>query len=282
MNPIIKWAGGKRRFAEQIVNLLGRECNHYFEPFVGGGAILLYNEYTNALATDTNEELINLYSVVKYNVEDLIAELEANYVPMHNRDFYYEVRGWDRNRAFYNNLTNVQRAARFLYLNRTCYNGLWRVNSKGENNVPFGRYINPPILQAESLREASGYFHTHHVEFRVSDYRDVRLRANVGDIVYFDPPYDIEAGQNGFVSYTQDGFNREDQRHLKELCDDLVLRGVRVGISNSNTAFIRELYTEGPYNFYELHDEISVKRTIGGTPDSRRELHELFIIGQAI
>lgn len=280
MNPIIKWAGGKRRFAEQISQLLGHDCEHYFEPFVGGGAIMLYGEYANAFATDTNEELINLYLVIKNNVEELIATLAVNFVPHHNRDFYYQVRGWDRDKVNYSALSNIQRAARFLYLNRTCYNGLWRVNRNGENNVPFGRYVNPPILQEGVLREANDYFNRQNVQFRVADYREVNDHAQAGDIVYFDPPYDIEVGQNGFVSYTQDGFNRDDQRQLKALCDELVLRGVRVGISNSNTAFIRELYTEGPYDFYELHDEISVKRTIGGTPESRRELHELFILGQ--
>lgn len=281
MNPIIKWAGGKRRFAEQIVDILGRECNHYFEPFIGGAAILLFNEYENATCSDTNTELINLYTVVKTDVEGLIQELSNNFVPNHCKDFYYEVRGLDRNIESYNNLSAVERAARFLYLNRTCYNGLWRVNRDGQNNVPFGRYVNPPILQAESLRAASIYFNEKNVDFRVSDYREVEALVQPGDLVYFDPPYDIEAGQNGFVSYTQDGFNRQNQQELKELCDRLILRGVRVGISNSNTAFIRNLYMNGPYDFYELHDEISVKRTIGGTPDSRRELQELFILGQA-
>lgn len=281
MNPIIKWAGGKRRFAEQIVGLLGKDCERYFEPFIGGAAILLYSEYPNATCSDTNAELINLYTVVKDNVDALIAELSEYFVPHHSKDFYYEVRGWDRNESLYNSLSSVKRAARFLYLNRTCYNGLWRVNRCGQNNVPLGRYSNPPILQADALREACDYFNSKNVNFHVADYLDVELYAREGDIVYFDPPYDIETGQNGFVSYTEDGFSRKNQQELKELCDRLVLRGVRVGISNSNTAFIRKLYMNGPYDFYELHNEISVKRTIGGTPDSRRELQELFILGHA-
>lgn len=279
MNPVIKWAGGKRRFAEAIVNILGRECNHYYEPFVGGAAILLFMEVPNATCSDTNEELINFYNVLKDSPEDLIAELAANYVPNHSREFYYEIRSLDRNRARYNALTAIQRAARFLYLNKTCYNGLWRVNRKGQNNVPFGRYVHPTILPADSIREVSQYFNESNIVFEVSDYRVVANRAQAGDIVYFDPPYDVEAGQSGFVEYTQDGFNRDDQRRLKVLCDELIERGVRVGISNSNTQFIRDLYTEGPYDFYEVFDDMTVKRTIGGTLESRREMSELFILG---
>lgn len=279
MNPVIKWAGGKRRFAEAIVSILGRECEHYYEPFVGGAAILLFMEVSNATCSDTNEELINFYNVLKDNPEELITELSTHYFPNHSKDFYYKIRSLDRDRVRYNNLNAIQRAARFLYLNKTCYNGLWRVNRNGQNNVPFGRYAHPTILPEESIREVSRYFNEENISFEVSDYRLVAERAQAGDIVYFDPPYDVENGQNGFVEYTQDGFNREDQRRLKTLCDVLVERGVRVGISNSNTQFIRELYTEGPYDFYEVFDDMTVKRTIGATAESRREMSELFILG---
>ncbi len=280
MNPIIKWAGGKRRFADSIVPLLGTQCNHYYEPFIGGAAILLYMEVANATCSDTNEELINLYNVVKYQPEELIKELSGKYVPHHCKDFYYATRALDRDIVNYARLAPVQKAARFMYLNKTCYNGLWRVNKNGENNVPFGRYSNPPILSETAIRDASRYFIESNVSFEVSNYMNVAERANKGDIVYFDPPYDVEAGQNGFVEYTQAGFNRQNQRELKDLCDRLIARGVKVGISNSNTSFIRSLYTEGPYDFYELHDEITVKRTIGGTLESRKEMCELFILGQ--
>lgn len=279
MNPVIKWAGGKRRFAEAIVSILGKECAHYYEPFVGGAAILLFMEISNATCSDTNEELINFYNVLKDNPEGLIIELSRNYVPFHSREFFYQVRGVDRNRELYNRLTPVQRAARFMYLNKTCYNGLWRVNRLGQNNVPFGRYVNPTILTEDSLREASRYFNRCNITFEVSDYRAVANRAQAGDIVYFDPPYDVEVGQSGFVEYTQDGFDRTNQRELKALCDVLIERGVRVGISNSNTQFIRDLYTEGPYDFYEVYDDMTVIRTIGGTVESRREMSELFILG---
>ena len=279
MNPIIKWAGGKRRFAEAIVQILGSNCNHYYEPFVGGAAILLFMEIRNATCSDTNEELINLYNVIKHSPEELITELANNFVPFHGRDFYYLIRGLDRNIISYHNLTNIQRAARFMYLNRTCYNGLWRVNRNGQNNVPFGRYVNPPILSEDAIREASQYFNASNVSFEVADYTSVAARAQKGDMVYFDPPYDVEMGQSGFVEYTQAGFDRTNQIQLKNLCDELVKRGVRVGISNSNTRFIRELYTDDTYDFYEVFEDMTVKRTIGATVESRRELSELFILG---
>jgi DNA adenine methylase len=280
MNPFIKWAGGKRRFAEQIVSLLGQECHRYYEPFLGVAAIMLFNEYPNAFGFDTNEELINLYLVVKNDVEALIAMLEADFLPNHSKEFYYQTRCLDRQKEAYNKLSSIQRAARFVYLNKTCYNGLWRVNRKGENNVPFGRYAHPAILQSEVLRSAHDYFVKGNVNFEVADYSRVLDLAKEGDIVYFDPPYDLEPGQNSFVSYTLNGFTREDQKKLKSVCDTLVNKGVTVGVSNSNTLFIRELYTEGPYNYYELHDELSAKRSIGSTAESRRDMCELFIIGR--
>lgn len=279
MLPIIKWAGGKRRFVAHITNIMGNNFNNYFEPFVGGGAVLFYLEAVNATCSDTNEELINFYNVVKLNSNQLINELRNNYVPFHGRDFYYQIRALDRN-SNYTNLSNVQRAARFLYLNKTCYNGLWRVNKKGQNNVPYGKYVNPCILDEEAIIKASEYFNDSNVNFEVNDYRVTAQRAQTGDLVYFDPPYDVEEGQNSFVEYTRSGFNRTNQIELKQLCDELVQRGVIVGISNSNTEFIRNLYQNGPYDFYELYDEFTVKRTIGGTPESRKEMIELFILGR--
>lgn len=279
MQPIIKWAGGKRRFARQICELLGNEFNNYYEPFVGGAAILFYLQPTNACCSDINEEIINLYNVVKNNPDELIETLRP-YVDMNNSVDYLRIRGLDRNQVAFAALTSIERAARFMYLNHTCFNGLWRVNRRGENNVPFGKYVHPKILTEDEIRQASDFFNNNNVTFEVNDYQIVANRAQEGDLVYFDPPYDVEQGQNSFVGYTANGFTRENQRQLKQLCDELVQRGVTVGISNSNTEFIRNLYTEGPYNFYELHEEMKVHRTIGATNESRREITELFIIGR--
>ncbi len=279
MQPIIKWAGGKRRFSRQIAELLGNNFNNYFEPFVGGAAILLYMEPHNAQCSDINDELINLYNVVKNDPEGLITELRP-YVNMNNSANYLTIRGLDRVPVLFNALTPVQRAARFMYLNHTCFNGIWRVNRNGQNNVPFGRYVNPKILAEDEIRQASQLFNANNISFEVNDYRVIANRAQSGDVVYFDPPYDVEEGQNGFVGYTASGFNRDNQRELKELCDVLIRRGVTVGISNSNTKFIRELYSDDPYHFYQLHDELRVRRTIGAKNESRREMTELFILGR--
>ena len=279
MQPIIKWAGGKRRFCKQITDLLGNNFNNYYEPFVGGAAILLYMEPHNAHCSDINEELINLYNVVKNSPEELIEELRP-YVNRNDSVSYLNIRGLDRVPMAFNQLTPVERAARFMYLNHTCFNGIWRVNRNGQNNVPFGRYKNPKILAEEEIREASRLFNSNNITFEVNDYQTVARRAKAGDLVYFDPPYDVEEGQNGFVGYTAGGFNRTNQRELKELCDELIQRGVTVGISNSNTKFIRELYSDDPYHFYKLHDELKVRRTIGAKNESRREMTELFILGR--
>lgn len=287
MLPLIKWAGGKRKFAVQITNLLGNQYNNYYEPFVGGAAILMHMEARNAVCYDINPELINMYNVIKFHPQELIEILRIykdtheNATPEGKKDLYYNTRGLDRNPIMYNILDDIHKAARFIYLNKTCYNGLWRVNRNGQNNVPYGRYVNPKILSEEDILAASQYFNNNNVTFEVNDYQNVRNLAQAGDIVYFDPPYDVEEGQSSFVEYAAGGFNRENQRELKQLCDELVRRGVIVGISNSNTQFIRNLYMEGPYYFYELYDDMRVMRTIGGTPGSRGERRELFILGRS-
>lgn len=286
MLPLIKWAGGKRKFAVQITNLLGNQYNNYYEPFVGGAAILLHMEAHDAVCYDINPELINLYNVVKTSPKKLISELEKyeaahqNATENKREEIYYKVRTLDRDKEKFAKLSRIQKAARFMYLNKTCYNGLWRVNRNGENNVPYGKYAEPNILNREDILKVSKYFRKNKVKFQLKDYKKVRDIAQPGDIVYFDPPYDVEEGQSEFVGYSVDGFNRENQRELKQLCDELVQRGVIVGISNSNTQFIRNLYMEGPYDFYELYDDMRVMRTIGGTPSSRGERKELFILGR--
>ena len=276
MLPIIKWAGGKRRFANQITAIIGNDYKCYYEPFIGGGAILLHMMPKKAVCSDINEELINFYNVVKNSPEELIKEMDK-YVNENNKEFYLNIREYDRN-GMIEQMNSVQRAGRFLYLNKTCYNGLWRVNNKGEFNVPYGKYVNPKFFDVNELNEASKYFKN--VEFNVCDYKKTAMKAKKGDFVYFDPPYDVEEGQNSFVSYTKSGFNQDNQRQLKELCDTLIRRGVTVGISNSNTKFIKDLYCSDDYISYELHEDIIVNRTIGGTPSSRRQVTELFILGR--
>ena len=278
MNPLIKWAGGKRQLAEKIISILGREYNHYFEPFLGGASVLIYLQPYGATCYDINSELINMYNIVKRSPEKLITILYDNYVAHHNKEFYYYIRNIDRDPIVFRTLSDEERAARFLYLNKTCYNGLWRVNKRGEFNVPFGRYVSPSFTTVETIMSAHNFFSSNNINFQVKNFFEVENYAQAGDLVYFDPPYDVEQGQNGFVSYTQSGFTREDQIILKKLCDRLVENGVVVGISNSNTEFIRSLYLKGEIN-YKFYDDLFVNRSIGAQLNTRRKISELFIVG---
>ncbi len=279
MQPIIKWAGGKRKFATQIASFLGDVEGTYYEPFLGGGAMLLHIAPAHAICSDINPELINFYNIVKGDVDTLIELLQTEFVPKHSKAFYYQVRGWDRDSVEYAKIDPVKRAARFIYLNKTCYNGLWRVNRNGMNNVPFGRYKKPTILLEDDLRQAAAYFKKSDICFFECDYKKLAQKAKKGDLVYFDPPYDVEVGQSEFVSYTASGFSRKDQEELKNLCDLLIDRGVRVGISNSNTQYIRALYVSDKKHHYELNEIAPFSRTIGSKLSSRKKTTELIIIG---
>src|SRR5690554_555584 len=231
MLPLLKWAGGKRKIARKIIDLIDHDLQDgtYFEPFLGGGAVLFELLPNKAVCFDYNRDLIEFYNVVKSKPEKLIRVLDKKYKNQNDRDFYYETRELDRDEENFKRMGDVERAARFMYLNKTCYNGLWRVNSNGYNNVPFGRYVNPKILDEDGIRLASRYFNENHITFYNSDFSDVLEHAKKGDLIYFDPPYDVEEKQSEFVSYTKNGFSRDDQIRLKNVCDELVERGAEIG-----------------------------------------------------
>lgn len=280
MEPIIKWAGGKRRFVDQILNVVGDKCDRYFEPFLGGAALLYKIHANNYFCSDINEELINFYNVVKKSPNELIFTLENEFIPFHSSSFYKKIRSLDRDLESFASLSDIYKAARFLYLNKTCFNGLWRVNSKGENNVPFGRYSNPKILDKNNILECSHFFIEHNVEFKLCSFEKCVINAKKGDFVYFDPPYDIENGQNSFTEYSKNKFGRKEQTKLKRLCDKLILKGVRVAVSNSDTSFIRSLYSDNNYVTYTIYNKIVSNRTIGASVASRKKVTELLIIGE--
>lgn len=279
--PIVKWAGGKRLLAETIKTILRMDelGNHtYFEPFVGGAAMLLHFLPSHAVCTDTNGELINLYNAVRTNPHLVVKGLQ-NHFKRHTPRYFYEIRAWDRDPRF-SNLPAEVRAARFLYLNKTCFNGLWRMNRQGFNNVPIGRYASLPDLAAieENLFAFHSYVAHAHVEFSVGDYSTVAGRIQPGDIVYFDPPYDVEPETTGFVSYTGDGFSRDDQRSLRDICLRLIEKGARVGISNSDTEFIRSLYSDK--TIFTIHDELRATRSVGSRASTRKSVVELLIVAE--
>ncbi len=287
--PVIKWAGGKRRLASVIASyfddgdLLKPDAT-YFEPFLGGGALMFFLKHRNAIGIDQNPELINFYNVLKNSPRDLFDALQKEFAPFHSENFYYEVRNRDLDPDFIKKYSKVERAARFVYLNKSCFNGIWRVNSKGHNNVPWNHQNKVSLPTLESIIAAHDYIVENDISFIKGDYKKVLEKAKTGDFVYFDPPYDVEPLQSGFTSYTKHGFGRKEQKELKEVCDKLLNEGISVAVSNSNTEFIRQLYKNSVdgYFFYTIVDEnkLRLARTIAGKSCNRRYVNELLIIGK--
>ena len=190
----------------------------YYEPFVGGGAVLFHLAPLVAAINDSNEELINLYRVIKDTPCELIRSLQTH---ANEKEYYYKIRAIDRNPSDYRSLTAVDRASRILFLNRTCFNGLFRVNSSGEYNVPFGRYKNPDFVKKDTILAVSRYLRDNDIEIFCGDYKNLLATVGTGDFVYLDPPYDPVSESSNFTGYTKGGFNKDDQAQLKEQCDVL-------------------------------------------------------------
>ena len=219
--PVVKWVGGKRQLLPEIKKYSPQKFNTYFEPFVGGGAVLFELQPKQAVINDINKELINLYSVIQNNVEELIDKLSDANVYSNTSECYYRIRELDREPKEYNKLTGIDRAARILYLNKTCYNGLYRVNSMGEFNSPFGSYKNPNIVNEITLRAVHKYFNESNIKFLNGDFEKTVKNAKKDDFVYFDPPYAPISKTSNFTGYNESGFGENEQIRLKELCDTL-------------------------------------------------------------
>lgn len=269
--PVVKWVGGKRQLLPEIKKYSPKKYNTYFEPFVGGGAVLFELQPKNAIVNDINKELINLYSVIQNNVDDLIEKLSDTETYSNTSDCYYRVRELDREPQKYNKMTGVDRAARILYLNKTCYNGLYRVNSMGEFNSPFGSYKNPNIVNSITLKAVSKYFNESNIKFLNGDFEKTVKTAKKDDFVYFDPPYAPISKTSNFTGYNENGFGENEQIRLKELCDTLDKKGVKFLLSNSDCEFIRELYKD--YNIVT----IKAKRTINSNANNRGAISEVLI-----
>ena len=239
--PFLKWAGGKQQLLGQFEALYPPAFDRYLEPFVGGAAVFFQLAGAGrlpggALLLDHSEELINTYRVVRDRPSELMDRLAAHQA-RHSREHYYEVRGLDRQGA---RLSDVERAARTIYLNRTCYNGLYRVNSRGHFNVPMGSYRNPTILDQDALLAASGSLQG--VTLEVRGFRSVADLARKGDFLYFDPPYHPLSRTASFTGYTAGSFREEDQRDLAGVFARLSEKGCLCMLSNSHTPLILELY----------------------------------------
>jgi len=263
--PIVKWVGGKRQLMFELLKNMPKFFNRYFEPFIGGGALFFELQPDNAYISDMNEELINLYSVVQNDVEELIKDLRWHEV---SKEYFLKLRNLDRS-SQYSKLSDVERASRFIYLNRTCFNGLYRVNSKGEFNVPFGNYKNPRICDERNLKNCSELLQK--TEIKCADFSEVLNHAQKGDFVYFDPPYVPLNETSSFTSYTKDGFDIDMQFKLRDVCDELNDRGVMFMLSNSDTKFVNELYAD-----YEIK-KVFATRAVNANANGRGKITEVLV-----
>ncbi len=276
-SPFVKWAGGKAQLLSQFEPYFPTRLRRYVEPFVGGGAVFFHLYRLGRLRSkevmliDRLEELINCYQVVRDQVEDLIDELGRHEAGKTDRDYYYDIRSWDR-QPDYARRNNVERAARFVFLNHTCYNGLYRVNRRGEFNVPFGRYRNPTICDAANLRAVSRALEG--VRLLAADFARCLEGAREGVFMYLDPPYHPLSETASFTSYTADDFGVDDQRRLAEVFRQLARRGCQLMLSNSCTPFIEELYHD-----YE-QVQVRASRPISARADRRGAITELLVLSR--
>lgn len=261
--PFLKWAGGKSQLLKQYKPFFPPRdrIGRYFEPFIGSAAVFFHLQPAHATLCDINQKLIDVYRVVQQDVESLI---EALQVHKNKKAYYYRVRAKDPEK-----LSQVERAARLIFLNKTCYNGLYRENSKGEFNVPFGRYKNPTICDEDRLRTASCVLQD--VALKAADFEEAVKPAQAGDFIYFDPPYVPLNATSNFTSYNKYGFSHEDQMRLAETFRDLDRRGCYVMLSNSSAPVVYDMY-----DGYHL-TKIKARRSINSKADGRGPVTELLI-----
>jgi DNA adenine methylase len=268
--PVLKWAGGKGQLLHELVARLPRPFKGYHEPFVGGGALFFElfrsERLQRATLTDVNPALVDVYLAVRDQLDEVIALLLER---KNDEDEYYKVRAWDPAE-----LSLPERAARVIYMNKTGYNGLYRENSKGKFNVPFGRYVNPNICDEPNLRAASSALAG--VEIAVRDFRDVLTHAASGDLVYFDPPYLPRSETSSFTAYAKGGFGLSDQYALRDVARALVEAGVHVLLSNSDTETIHDMYRE--FKGFEI-DVVQATRAINSKASGRGKIGEVIVRG---
>lgn len=289
MKPFIKWAGGKRQILKRINEFINDSeyegsSYTYIEPFLGGGAVFFDKKPENAIINDLNSDLINAYQVIKSNEYlALINELRRHKEEyMQDKDdYYYTVRAWDREPGWPDNYSDVERAARMIFLNRTCYNGLYRVNSKGQFNTPIGRYSNPTICDEENITEIHNYLANpnNNIKIMNASYEEAIRKAKDGDIIYIDPPYDYE-DDDGFTKYQMKGFTFEDFENLKKECDAAIRKGAFVIISNNATTKVLNLFKQDPkYKIFYDVNEFQTLRSINCKGSERKTGNEVIFWG---
>ena len=267
--PFLKWVGGKRQLMPSIVEHLPENIKDYkyIEPFIGGGAVLFNLQPKNAIINDFNEELINVYQVIKNNLDELIADLKKQ---KNEAEYFYSIRSLDRNGEF-KKLTAVERASRVIFLNKTCFNGLYRVNNAGEFNSPFGRYKNPNIVNDPTLKAVNKFLNSNNIEIKSGDYSDILKQTDKKCFVYLDPPYHPISESSNFTGYVQGGWNMYDQIDLKTACDELHKKDVKFLLSNSSAEFIKDLYKD-----YKI-TIVKANRAINSNGADRGEVDEVLI-----
>jgi DNA adenine methylase len=271
VKPYLKWAGGKRQLLPEIRRHMPDNLSRYtyYEPFIGAGAVLFDVQPRNAVINDFNEQLILTYQTIRDNVDELIKALRIH-VEQNSEDYYYAVRAQDRDVNEFERLSNVEKAARIIYLNKTCYNGLYRVNAQGLFNVPYGKYVRPAICEESVLKAIHKYFHDNNIQILNGDFANAVQEAAQHAFVYFDPPYHSPDNTN-FTGYQAGGFNEAEQTRLRNIFTQLSANGAKCLLSNSDTPFIRELY-QG----FEII-EVQARRAINSDAAGRGDVSELLI-----
>lgn len=259
--PFLKWAGGKQQLLIELRRYIPNYFNNYYEPFLGSGALFFDISPNKAIISDINSDLINCYMIVKNKVDELIENLKKH---INSADYFYKMRGKNLTK-----LSAVEKASRFIYLNRTCFNGLYRENKKGQFNVPFGRYQNPKIVQEESLIKASMLLKK--ARILKSHYKDVLKNAKKGDLIYLDPPYFPLGGYSDFKRYHKVFFEQKDHEELSDVFEELDRKGCFIILSNSDTTFTRNLYSR-----WRIH-VVMAKRLINCDASRRGKVTEILV-----
>ena len=267
ISPFLKWVGGKRQLIPEITKYLPKNYSYYFEPFVGAGALLFYLQPNKAIINDSNEELINVYRVIKEKPNKLIDDLKKH---KNESEYFYTIRALDRSSDF-ENITDVNKASRIIYLNKTCYNGLYRVNNSGQFNSPYGRYKNPNIVNEPTIKAVSKFLNNNDIKILNTDFEKSLDSVDKNSFVYFDPPYHPISNSSNFTGYVEGGFDIFEQVRLRDLCDRLTEKNIKFMLSNSHTQFIKDIYSN-----YKIV-KVRASRSINSNSKKRGDIDEVLI-----
>ncbi|WP_373762470.1 DNA adenine methylase [Weissella soli] len=267
----MKWVGGKRQLLPELAKYVPENFGTYFEPFIGGGAFFLALHPAKAVINDFNPELINAWKIVKEFPEELLTKL-AEHASKNTKEYYLDIRLTDRDGRL-ENMTEIERAARFIYMLKTGFNGLWRMNKKGQNNVPYGSYKNPKITDTQTIQQVSTFLNSIQLEMRSGDFSKAVAGVSTGDFVYFDPPYIPLTETSSFTSYSAE-FGYAEQLRLRDLVKTLHQSGVYVTLSNSDVPQIYELYGDIPG--IHIH-QVTAQRSVGAKANSRGKVGEVIV-----